>query len=108
MISIVTTNTCNLRCECCFEHNKVNKNITFKTVKKFIDYISDNIEKWDYERPFSVAFLGGEPLLNLDIIEETMKYIQVKILLVNSNVELLSGGATTNIVTATRKEIPSF
>jgi radical SAM protein with 4Fe4S-binding SPASM domain len=104
MISIITTNACNLRCEYCFEHNKVNRNITFDTVKKFIDYVSDNIKKWNYERPFVVAFLGGEPLLNLDIIEETMKYIQVKTMLVNSKVELLSGGATTNIVAATRRE----
>jgi radical SAM protein with 4Fe4S-binding SPASM domain len=108
MISIVTTNACNLRCEYCFEHNKINRNITFETIKKFIDYVSDNTKRWNYGRPFAVAFLGGEPLLNLNIIEETMKYIQIKNILVNSNIELLSGGATTNIVAATRKEFKDF
>jgi uncharacterized protein len=108
MVSIVTTNACNLRCEYCFEHSKVNRNITFETIKKFIDYVSDNTKKWNYGRPFVVSFLGGEPLLNLNIIEETMKYIQVKKMLVNSSIDLPSGGATTNIVAATRKEFKDF
>jgi sulfatase maturation enzyme AslB (radical SAM superfamily) len=108
MISIITTNACNLRCEYCFEHNKVNKNITFETVKKFIDYVADNTKKWNYGRPFAVSFLGGEPLLNLSIIEKTMRYIQIKKMLVNSDIELLSGGATTNIAAATRKEFKDF
>jgi uncharacterized protein len=108
MISIITTNACNLRCEYCFEHKKANKNISFETVKKFIDYVVDNTKKWNYGRPFSVSFLGGEPLLNLGIIEDTMKYIQVKQLIENLCFEILCGGATTNIVAATRPEFKEF
>jgi sulfatase maturation enzyme AslB (radical SAM superfamily) len=108
MITIVVTNSCNLRCKYCFENKKSNQNITFETVKKFIDYVSDNTKKWNYGRPFSVAFLGGEPLLNLNIIEDTMKYIQIKKITDNSCAELPSGGATTNIVAATRTEFKDF
>ena len=108
MISVLTTNACNLRCKYCFEHDKNGSNVSFATVKKFIDYVVDNTPKWNYGRPLVVGFLGGEPLLNLDVIEDTMRYVQVKKMLIYGRVEELQGGATTNIVAANSQAFRDF
>ncbi|MFA6650415.1 MAG: radical SAM protein, partial [archaeon] len=64
-INLVTTYSCNLNCNYCFEGQNKDKRI--------IKDISKYNEIWKYilpkiTNPFSIAFFGGEPTLNKDSI----------------------------------------
>ena len=70
--SFLVTEDCNLACKYCFE--KHNKNYMTKEIaRKGLDFICNNAikEKQDH---FHAMIFGGEPLLNLDVVEEIFKY----------------------------------
>jgi len=69
------SHVCNLGCSYCFANEPAylgtNRMMTAKTAKKGIDYLIENsINKKDLK----VIFFGGEPLLNLPVIKETVAY----------------------------------
>lgn len=68
ILEVLASASCNMGCEYCFEgKSKIpNKFITFQQMKNFIDN--------GYNESFYI--FGGEPLLNLDVIEETINYIE--------------------------------
>lgn len=77
-ITFIVTEGCNLRCKYCYQVNKNNNNkLTFDVAKKAIDYILDNRELFTAD---SVVwnFIGGEPLLEIDLIDKITDYIKVK------------------------------
>lgn len=74
-----TTEDCNLRCEYCIysgkyeksrEHNSKN-DMTWKTAKKAVNYFFKHNKKASQK---SIAFYGGEPLLNFKIIRDIVDY----------------------------------
>lgn len=70
--SLLLTENCNLRCTYCFEkHNKTK--MSKEVGRKAIDWLSDNAVKTGLDE-FSVLLFGGEPLLNIDTIEEVLEY----------------------------------
>jgi sulfatase maturation enzyme AslB (radical SAM superfamily) len=82
---------CNLRCSYCFAQTKGNfgfNDIDVKKAKRIIDYAFSNNNS---EFECNVYFFGGEPLLNIRTIEETIKYVKKNY--PNRNV---SFGITTN------------
>ncbi|NLM09784.1 MAG: thioether cross-link-forming SCIFF peptide maturase [Clostridiaceae bacterium] len=70
---------CNLRCKYCFAgegnyHSEKSK-MPFEVAKKAIDFV---IESSGNRRNIEIDFFGGEPLLNLKVIKDTVLYAREK------------------------------
>ena len=66
--SFLVTENCNLRCKYCFE--KHNTNIMSEEVAyAALEMLSDNAVK-EHEREFHAMLFGGEPLLNIELIDK--------------------------------------
>lgn len=76
-ITFVVTEECNFRCKYCYmAHKNKFKRMSFDVAKNAIDYI---IGHRDIFPSNSVVweFIGGEPLLEIDLIENIVDYIQL-------------------------------
>lgn len=75
-ITFCVTEDCNLRCKYCYLVHKNNlKKMSFETAKKAVDYILSAQEI--YDKPAVVwDFIGGEPLLEIDLIDAISDYIK--------------------------------
>lgn len=66
---------CNLRCEYCFAdggtYRSEAKNMPLEVAKAAIDFL---IAKSGVRHNLEVDFFGGEPLLNLDVVRQTVAY----------------------------------
>lgn len=81
-ITLQVTQGCNLRCSYCIYSDNMDlknqrthsrKRMSFETAKKAIDfYIQHSIE----EERCSVSFYGGEPLLEFNLIQKVVQYIE--------------------------------
>lgn len=74
------TQDCNLRCEYCFYVNEAylgrkysEKNMSFETAKKAIDFFLKNSIA---NKEVSISFYGGEPLLRMVLIEQCVEYVK--------------------------------
>lgn len=81
-ITLCVTENCNLRCKYCYETGKNSENrMTVDTAKKVVDYVLSNYQNdldsvvWD--------FIGGEPLLEIDMIDVVCDYIKSQMYLNN-------------------------
>lgn len=67
--------TCNLNCSYCFagqgKYNGERDIMSLKTAKRAIDFL---IEQSGTHRNLDVDFFGGEPMLNWDVVKETLLY----------------------------------
>lgn len=70
--SFLVTEDCNLRCTYCFEKHKPN-HMTKEVARKALEYLCDNAIRAG-EDYFSAMLFGGEPLMNVDIVEEILEY----------------------------------
>lgn len=92
-ITLQVTDSCNLRCSYCYQTCKKNHLMDFETAKKFIDMIIDKTagenEYLEYKNVKGLIFdfIGGEPFLNIDLIDKVMDYTITK--LINTNSPLL-------------------
>ena len=74
-ITFQITDDCNLCCSYCYQINKGHHKMSFETAKKFIDKILYNDQSINnYVRPENaigviLEFIGGEPLLEIDLID---------------------------------------
>lgn len=80
------TDNCNLKCKycgygefyCSYDKREAT-NLSFQKAKRLIDYI---FSKWkeagvdSYKHPLMVSFYGGEPLLNMPLIEQIQGYLE--------------------------------
>lgn len=77
-ITFQVTDECNLRCTYCYQHNKKSHLMNFETAKALIDKLFNNELKeylnTDNVLGFIFEFIGGEPLLNIDLINEITNY----------------------------------
>lgn len=70
--SFLVTEDCNLACKYCFEkHNK--NTMSEDVVVAALEFLSDNAIK-NHERNFHAMIFGGEPLLNIDLVEKIFVY----------------------------------
>lgn len=72
-LTLMIVQECNMRCSYCYGHNgeynnkgKMGKEVAFKAV----DFLVENSDKDN----LSIAFLGGEPLLNMDLVKSVVEY----------------------------------
>lgn len=67
-ITLHVSNDCNLRCKYCYanggSYNQKRGLMSIDTATNFVDFCINNFEKID-----SVVFFGGEPLLNVPVME---------------------------------------
>ncbi len=79
MVILQVTQRCNLRCEYCIysgEHKDrahSQKEMTWEMAKKGIDYLISHSENSDTT---GISFYGGEPLLNMKLIEKCVEYVK--------------------------------
>lgn len=89
-INIIVTHDCNLRCKYCYEHHK-NKNnkMSKETAKKIIDLLFEedlnNSRYINEENAHGIIFdfIGGEPLLEIELISFFIDYFREKALRLN-------------------------
>ena len=65
-ITLLLTNSCNLNCIYCYEHNKAPESMSFETAKEILD--SELIGR-DMEVPVIIDLFGGEPFLNFELMK---------------------------------------
>ena len=88
-VTINTTEDCNMRCKYCYEINKCSKSISFDKCKKFIDLILSDEDYLDYQdkektkdiwkKGLIIDFIGGDALMNVDILDKTLTYLVFKL-----------------------------
>ena len=103
--TINTTEDCNLRCKYCYETAKKPKVMDLDKCYKFIDlvlsdddfcHLKDTEDDWIY-RGRIFDFIGGDALMNVDILEPIMKYIATRwALLKNKPIYGWRGSISTN------------
>lgn len=79
-VTFIVTHQCNLRCTYCYEGHKNNAKMTLETAKKCVDLLfeedakkSELINETDASG-LILEFIGGEPFLEIDLIDQTMEY----------------------------------
>lgn len=79
------TEDCNLCCSYCYQQNKTKKSLTFDTAKIIIDkLIEDRLNPNSYYYQEDIVaivfeFIGGEPFLKIDLIEQICDYFESQI-----------------------------
>ena len=78
-VTFQVTDACNLACKYCYQINKGRRRMSIETAKKFVDLLLDADESNKYINPsispfIIIEFIGGEPLLEIDLIDEIMTY----------------------------------
>lgn len=79
-ITFIVTESCNLRCSYCYEHNKQERVMSLDVAKKAIDMLfEEDARQTTYinkeEAPALIMdFIGGEPFLEVKLIDDIMTY----------------------------------
>lgn len=78
-ITFIVTKDCQLACKYCYLVGKnSNERMSFEVAKKAIDYILNNKELF-LEESVIFDFIGGEPFLEIDLIDKICDYIKVQL-----------------------------
>ncbi len=79
-ITLQVTEACNMACSYCYQHHKSQNSMSFNTAKQIIDMLLDSDEKTNsyitstYCNGAIIDFIGGEPLLEIDLISKISDY----------------------------------
>lgn len=85
-ITFQVTDDCNLKCTYCYQINKGTRVMSFETAKKFFDLLVQDSYKDDTYVSIKstpgiiIEFIGGEPLLEIDLIDQITDYIKWKLI----------------------------
>jgi radical SAM peptide maturase (CXXX-repeat target family) len=83
------TDKCNLACTYCYQINKSTRRMSFETAKKAVDSLLTGDKGFDkYICPENspaivLEFIGGEPFLEIDLIDQIVDYFRLKALELN-------------------------
>lgn len=78
-LTFVVTQECNLRCKYCYMVDKNDNNIMpFDVAKKAIDYFIKNKDCLFSTEHIVLDFIGGEPLLEIELISRIVDYFKLK------------------------------
>lgn len=78
-ITFIVTKDCQLACRYCYLVGKnVKERMSWSVAKQAIDYILDN-EKDFKEQSVIWDFIGGEPFLEIDLIDKICDYIRIEL-----------------------------
>lgn len=71
------TRSCNLRCSYpCFTHGCTSGSMSWATAKRSVEFLLDNAVKVKHARAVDIAFWGGEPLLEWDLLQKIVVYAE--------------------------------
>ena len=79
-LTLQVTENCNLACTYCYQIHKTSNRMSFETAKKAIDCLFSDNDKiknyYDNTKLTSIVleFIGGEPLLEVELIDKIMEY----------------------------------
>lgn len=79
-VTFIVCHNCSMICTYCYEHNKGNRVMSLETAKQCVDLLFDEDEKNDQYINDDAAngiildFIGGEPLLEIKLIDQIMDY----------------------------------
>lgn len=79
-VTFQVTDACNLACTYCYQINKHHNRMSFDVAKRYIDLLlSATSESCEYINPdisegLIIEFIGGEPLLEIDLISQITDY----------------------------------
>ena len=85
-ITFQLTDGCNLRCTYCYQINKGTRVMSFETAKKFIDLLIEDSYKEDTYVSLTttpgvvIEFIGGEPLLEIDLMDQITDYFRWRLI----------------------------
>ena len=74
--SLCVTHDCNLACVYCYQTHDSHNKMSFDTAKQVIDWIFAN-KPYDMDG-IEVSFIGGEPLLEFDLVKNVYEYTHSK------------------------------
>lgn len=74
--SLCVTHNCNLDCVYCYQQHDTSKRMSIDTAKTIIDWIFEHVPE-GAER-VGIDFIGGEPLLEFELIKEIAAYASSK------------------------------
>lgn len=82
-ITFIVTEDCNLNCTYCYEKHKTKRKMSKEVAKKAVDFIFDKnlINGYydiDNDEAVVIEFIGGEPLLEIDLMDYIVDYFKVK------------------------------
>lgn len=76
-ITFIVTKDCQLACKYCYLVGKnQNERMTFEVAQKAVDYILDH-PKYSKESSVVWDFIGGEPFLEIELIDKVCDYIKI-------------------------------
>lgn len=85
-ITLQVTDGCNMACTYCYQHNKAHHQISLSDIKTFIDKLLNN----EYPEVSTkntgeiyISFIGGEPFLAIDLINDTWEYLLKRLIKLN-------------------------
>lgn len=84
-ITFIVTKDCQLRCKYCYEVGKnTHERMSWDTARKAVDYILKNEHNEGFDFPSVIfSFIGGEPFLEVDLIDRICDYIKMQMYLRN-------------------------
>lgn len=113
--TFVVTEDCTLRCKYCYQGSKSKRFMTKETAKKAIDMIfAESMKEEGYLNPKNskciiLDFIGGEPLLNISVIDYACEYFKWKAVMLNHHWQLYYIiNVTTNGTEYFRPEVQQF
>lgn len=85
-VTFQVTEDCNLACTYCYQINKAKNTMPLETAKKFIDLLIEDSYKEDTyfsmtkTRGIICEFIGGEPLLEIELIDKITDYFRKRLI----------------------------
>ena len=85
-VTFQLTDGCNLCCTYCYQINKGKRVMDFEVAKKFFDLLIEDSYKDDTyvslrtTPALVIEFIGGEPLLEIDLLDQITDYIRCKLI----------------------------
>lgn len=102
-VTFQVTEACSLACTYCYQHNKTPKVMSLDVAKKYIDVIFNDLK--DTHFAIVLSFIGGEPLLQPELISNIVDYWDYKCIMENINWGKLSRFSICTNGTEYRKEV---
>lgn len=79
-VTFIVTHQCNLRCSYCYETHKGEGRMSLETAKRCVDLLfaedakNSELVNETEANGLIIEFIGGEPFLEIDLIDQTMEY----------------------------------
>ena len=86
--TLQVTDRCNLACTYCYQINKKKHSMSFDIAKRYIDMILEDDRENDYintdiSEGLIIEFIGGEPLLEIELIDKVTDYLYDRMIELN-------------------------